>query len=134
MIEYSVETRHKEIKHKSNQYYGGHITYIKLYFQLIALQVTAIKTLSLKQSFEMWFIFILKTPWWLVIKPFGCMYSYTQTLKGDFYYFVDPYTETKTIDEKRFRVKKYVTHKLFRIPVFKHQYIITKEDRDKLVQ
>lgn len=134
MIEYSTVTRHKEIKHAYNQYYAGHIRYLKLYFELVFIQCSVMKTLSLKQSFEMWITFIFKTPWWVVIKPFGCMYSYTKTLKGDFYYFEDPYTGTKTIDEKRFRVKKYVTHKLFRIPVFKHRYIITKEDRDKLVQ
>lgn len=131
MIEYI--TRHKEIRHVYNQYYGGYVTYLKLWCNLFYNQCSVMKTLDVKQAFEMWGTFIVKSPWWLIIKPFGGVYSYTTRITGDFYYYEDSGTGHKIIDNNRLNVKKKVTHKLFRIPILSHPYAISIEEREKLI-
>lgn len=69
----------------SNSNTGGtFIQYFKLYFQLLKM-TTQLKELSAGQKFKSYSLIILKTPWWLLIKPIGMFFTIKTVYQGNFY-------------------------------------------------
>jgi hypothetical protein len=125
---YSQHVVRREISHVRKLYNGGHITYIKLYFKLFKMQKVALSVFPWYQKMWEWFTFALKTPWWIIIKPFGVVYSKKVTYKGEFVVIND------NLDLDTFDVKKSIVHRLFYIPVFMSPWFINQEDMDFILK
>lgn len=111
----------------------GFIAHWKLVFSLwgMALNVLSLfRTFSPLKSIYMipwtYIVLIIKTPWWMFIKPFGKIYSRKTTWIGTYE------QRNKTIVNSD--VRKNVTHKLFGIPFLKHPSSMTQVDWDYVGQ
>ena len=62
-----------KIDYTSQMRNGGYVLYWKLYFQLWHKFLTI--NLSIWQKIYGAFLLIIKTPWWLFIKPLGIIFS-----------------------------------------------------------
>lgn len=107
----------------------GFIAQWKLVFSLwlMALNVLSLfRTFSPLKSIYMipwtYIVLIVKTPWWMFIKPFGKIYSRKTTWVGTYE------QRNKTIVSSD--VRKHVTHKLLGIPFLKYPSSMTKADWD----
>lgn len=80
----TVETRTLRVNHVYRNREGGFLLYFKLYMELWS-QLGVIKN-SIPFWQLLWFvvIMIIKTPWWLIIKPLGCVFSTVTRFNGEF--------------------------------------------------
>lgn len=78
-IEYH-KSKVTEFQHLLNKRYGGLFTYLKLY-KMIWNQIFTVP-LGFRNKLICILSVLLKTPWWLLIKPFGCLFSKTVKSKG----------------------------------------------------
>jgi len=78
-----IETLNRnKVENTSVRKYGGYLIYWKLYFQL--WQLSAVKVFTPWQRFQTIVIILIKTPWWLAIKPLGCLFSTKTRLRGSY--------------------------------------------------
>ncbi len=78
-----VETN-KKVNHVHTQHFGGFICYIKLTFDFWKLLFKQYKTFTKIQFCKLLFITFFKSFWWILIKPFGQIFSYKTIIKGQF--------------------------------------------------
>jgi hypothetical protein len=71
-----------DFHHTKVSRYGGYILYWQLYRQLWGQARIAFKICSASEYAATIFLMILKTPWWLVIKPLGVLFSKKTISKG----------------------------------------------------
>jgi len=123
----------KNITSTTNYTNGGFIAY---FFLTLSLWKASLNIFTLLQHFKpsqawyripwLWLVMAIKTPWWILIKPFGCVYSHTVYLKGRCILINGDLTE--------YDFKKRVTHKLLGIPFFFHPSSkLTAKDWEKIL-
>lgn len=80
----TLTVNNKTIDKTSTQYFGGYKAYFQLYFQLWRMYFKN-KTIFTKwQRFHTIVVMIVKTPWWLLIKPLGSVFSVKTHLRGTY--------------------------------------------------
>jgi hypothetical protein len=119
----------RSINYKQSNTHGGFFAYLKITAKIWWM---ALNILNLIKIFSPWkaiymipwtlVVITLKTPWWLFLKPFGWFYSSYITWVGTY--------QTRNDVIVKSDVKKHITHKLFGIPIFKHQAAMKKADWD----
>ncbi|ASV44315.1 hypothetical protein PBI_SCTP2_300 [Salicola phage SCTP-2] len=137
---YSTNYREKRFNTVHHAYNGGFIMYFQLYKSMIVIimwfyglakrlkatydiNVSDDFKVSRKARIKFFLLFIAKTPWWLLIKPFGWFIVIRTHYQGEVYYFngeVDRFNN----------LKKHVTIKLRRIPLIKFPWYYTEKDLD----
>lgn len=83
-----VQVREKNINlsYTSSNTGGNYIVYFNLVIQFYkTLFKTEFKNFPLKDKIQIYFMTMLKTPWWLLIKPLGCFFTVHKTYQGNFY-------------------------------------------------
>lgn len=125
----------KQITHDINSqrinYNAGFIAYWKATF---SLWLMVLNILNLIKTFTPWrsiymipwtfVVMLVKTPWFLFIKPLGQIYSRKTTWVGRFRERGDVILDST--------IKKHIAHKLFGITFLKHPSSMTKSDWDHL--
>lgn len=117
----------RNINYNQNSTNGGFIAYWKVTFQM---WVMALNIFNLIKVFSPWksiymipwtfVVMLVKTPWWLFIKPLGIIYSSKRTWVGSY--------QTRNNVIVKSSVKKHITHKLFGIPFLKYSSAMSKAD------
>lgn len=104
----TTQTTHAVNNTKTNLN-GGYIAYWKLYGQLLK-QIKAFPYPSASAKRKMWMGFILKTLWWIAIKPLGQFFSTKKFITGR---YMDINGKMKNID-----LVCKTQYRIFSIPVF----------------
>lgn len=106
---------------------GGFIGYWKMTFKLWLMVFNIsdlIKTFTPWKSLYMipwlFIVMLVKTPWYLFIKPFGQIYSRKTTWVGSYHEKNGIVTGSN--------IKKHISHKLFGATFLKHPSAMTKAD------
>lgn len=117
----------RNINYNQNKTNGGFVAYWKATFQMWWM---ALNILNLIKVFSPWkaiymipwtfIVMLVKTPWWLFIKPIGKIYSSKTTWVGAY--------QTRNDVLIKSTVKKHITHKLLGIPFLKHPSEMTTAD------
>jgi len=104
---------------------GGYIGYFKLVFlnnnSLFSQLLNICNQLKFTQKVSLIFNFIMKTPWWILIKPLGVMFSKTIKYEGKFKILKKEKLENNHIvDDNRINYLfwKKTTFKFLFIPIF----------------
>ena len=122
--------------HTYKSYYGGHIMYFKLYSKVLRETLRALKvTYKIKGAFAVlslglycFFEFLLKTPWWLIIKPFGKGFHKCTRYKAS---CILKYYEGELVDFSDLGSKKTVKIFFLRfLPIFIWKSKLKKRDWD----
>jgi len=101
-------------KHTNRVGYGGYITYLKLYAQLWTMLITGNgltmegpKMILPLLKVMLGITLILKTPWWLLIKPLGCLFSKLIISEG-VYKLDDSETVLLSFEGEKFTTYKFL--------------------------
>ena len=99
-----TERAYTEIHHRMTQRFGGHWVYLKLYYQAFKHIKKLPRGFRAKPSWQL----ILTSPWFLILKPFGGIFSYTVFRNG----------KHEKLNGKiiNYNIRKRVRLELFRIP------------------
>ena len=111
----NIVEKSKQLKLTKNNSYGGFITYWKLYFKFLKLTKQSWKLLNFFQKIEMITEVTIKTPYWLLIKPLGWMFSTKTTYQAD---LTQKQADETIIDFKIHSYYKTKTYKVMSIPFF----------------
>ena len=68
--------------YKNTQYFAGFIIYWKLFFQLISQILNATIYLKKEKFLLLFNLIFVKSIWYLIIKPFGFIFSYKKNYTG----------------------------------------------------
>lgn len=87
MIEYAqISEKNINLKYTSSNIGGNYVLYFKLFIQLCEmLKKEEFKQFSLGYKIKTYLMIIFKTPWWLLIKPLGCLFTIKRIYQGNFY-------------------------------------------------
>ncbi len=127
MIIQNVICIQKKINHTHIKHYAGFFSYVKLTFKLWKISYQNSKKLSFFQKFLLFVELFLTSLYAIFIKPFFQFFSFKTSIKGSFKSF--NYQIPKQHD-----VKKYVTFRLFNIPLFFFKSKLTNEDWQNLLK
>jgi hypothetical protein len=116
----SHKIRHTEIHHRMAQHFGGHWMYLKLYYQAFK----QIKKLPRGTRAKPAWVLIFASPWYLILKPFGKIFSYTVFRNGNH--------EKLNGKIVKHNIKKRVRLELFRIPFFMLPMRINAKDIEQM--
>jgi hypothetical protein len=89
--------------------YGGYKIYLGLYFRLWTMLIK-VKVNSPMVKFMNGIMLIVLTPWYILVKPLGCMFGKVTVSKG-----ICKINDDETI-LLSFDAEKFVTHKFLGIP------------------
>ena len=107
----TVSTTKSTIKNTHRYRNGGFFTYLKLTFQLWG-QAFAMPS---EGKYKLYIIMLLKTPYWLLIKPWLCFFSSVVVYKGS-------YTSTNNIvDSKKHTLIKSIIFRYISLSKLYHQ-------------
>lgn len=87
-----------------------------------------LKKQSVWNKIKFLLLFTLKTPWWLIVKPFGWIFVIQTYYKGEIYFHNEQFENIS----KNFC--KVITIKIRSIPLFIFPWILTEKDIDMLIE
>ena len=99
-----------ELENRHTQKFGGYITYWVLFFRLLKMTFGENSFLSKWQKTYSAFEFLIKSPWWLIIKPLRSLFSVKKFYKG-FY-------ELDNGGLERHNISRTTTIKFLFLPIF----------------
>lgn len=126
-VEHRIIETNKKVNYVDTQHFGGFITYIKLTFNFWKLLFKQSKNFTKLQFFKILLISFFKSFWWILIKPFGQIFSYKIIIKGQF----------KSINykiPKEHKLEKTIYLQLFNIPFFFFPLALTEDDWKRLLK
>ena len=116
-----IYRQHINTKHTNTTRYGGYITYWKLMVQMF----TMCKSLPTYERYHTYVTMLIKSPWYLLIKPLGCLFK-TKTIKAGEIQLWNNRLKTHS-------VKKRVIMYFMCIPFLAYNSKITEEEVISLV-
>lgn len=88
------------------KYNGGYITYLKLYPQILKLTKTGMRKENLFHKLCSIIEIVIKTPYWLLIKPMFAIFHSKTVYRGTSYFWDNTLTKHKIKTSKTFYIIK----------------------------
>ncbi len=114
----------------------GYLTYWRLTWNLFQQMLTlnninSVIGMPFANQFKMWILFVVKLPWWTMIKPLGWIFSSKTTYKASFFEELRNDQVKKSVFTNQSKIKLFFVST---IPVWITWGAFNKNDLDLLTQ
>lgn len=128
----TVRTKSTQFKQTHHNRNGNYFGYWKLVPQLYQQARALSPYCSTSRKIVLWAVLLLKTPWWLFIKPLACLFSTSKEMQGLFEF--KQYGENKP-QYKFSHIKVNSTFRFLSMPYwFSRRRMLTKAEEQELIK